>query len=117
MSLTKLRSSFRGLDQVPARVGGRRGGGEGDRVERVHRHGDHRGMAETQSRECRRALQGRESRGSAWIAAGSQLTVVRERRRQRRIKVRGSSTTRILSRNCVSAEAKLSEIFHLFIER
>lgn len=91
MSLTEFRSSSRRPDQVAARVDRRRAGGEGDRPECVHRHGHHRGVAETQPRQRRRALQGREPRGPARIAAGSQLAVVRERGRQRRIKVRGSS--------------------------
>lgn len=106
-SLTEAcRSSFRRPDQVSACLGERRGGGEGDRAERVHRHSDYRGVAETQPRERRRALQGRKSRGPARLAAGSQLTVVRERRRQRWIKVRAYTLAQ-------SAKAKLSEIFHL----
>lgn len=45
-------------------------------------------MAEAQPWKRRRAVQGRESRASTWITAGSQFTVVRECRQQCRIKVR-----------------------------
>lgn len=76
------------LDEVAARVGGRRRGGEGDRAQRVYRHRHHRGVAEAQSRKRRRAHQGREPRSPARITAGPQPAVVRECRRQHRAKVR-----------------------------
>lgn len=71
-----LRSSFRCPDQVVARVGGRRVRGEDNRAKRLYWYSDYRSMAEAQPWKRRRAIQGRESRASTWIAAGSQFTVV-----------------------------------------